>query len=65
MPLGSGSVEPAAQCDADQLRRLMKRKKPTPEELRALLERSDATQRLLQEHIDRIAAELEAKKKPA
>ena len=43
----------------------MKRKKPTPEELRALLERSEATQRLLEEHIDRIAAELQAKKKPA
>lgn len=43
----------------------MKRKKLTPEELRALRESHETTQRLLKEHIDRITAELEAKKKPA
>lgn len=43
----------------------MKRKKLTPEELRALRESGERTERLLKEHIDRITAELEAKKKPA
>lgn len=43
----------------------MKRKKWTPEEWREWRERHDAVQRLLQEHIDRISAELEAKKKSA
>lgn len=42
----------------------MKRKKWTPEEWRAWEAKQDATQRLLQEHIARITAELEAKKKP-
>jgi hypothetical protein len=43
----------------------MKKKKWTPEEWRAWQAQQDATQRLLQEHIARITAELEAKKKPA
>lgn len=43
----------------------MKRKKLTPEERRTLRESHEAAQRLLKDHIDRITAELEAKKKPA
>jgi len=41
------------------------KKKLTPEELRALRESSERAERLLKERIDRIEAELEAKKKPA
>jgi hypothetical protein len=43
----------------------MKRKKWTPEEWRAMRERHEAVQKMLQEHIARITAELEAKKKNA
>jgi hypothetical protein len=43
----------------------MKRKKPTPEELRAWREASDARIRELRAHEERIRAELEARKKPA
>jgi hypothetical protein len=40
-------------------------KRWTREELRERLAASEAVQRMLQEHIERITAELEAKKKPA
>jgi hypothetical protein len=43
----------------------MKRKKWTPEERRAWQEAHDARQQELRGHIERIKAELEAKKKPA
>lgn len=43
----------------------MKRKKWTPEEWREWRAAGEATQRELREHIERIRAELEAKKKPA
>jgi len=43
----------------------MKRKKWTPEEWREWRAASEATQRELREHIERIKAELEAKKKSA
>ncbi len=43
----------------------MKRKKWTAEEWREWRAAREATQRLLQERIERIKAELEAKKKPA
>jgi hypothetical protein len=43
----------------------VKRKKWTPEEWREWRAKGEATQRLLQEHIERIRAELEAKKRPA
>jgi hypothetical protein len=42
-----------------------KRRKMTPEELRAWKEAREARQRELQWHIERITAELAAKKRPA